>query len=129
MYSTRRPRWPGASCSASFGPLDCGITTASPRRSAGGGSGPRAPRPLQRFGRPARRDDGIALRLQGLAAEGTDLVLVLHQEDRLGASRGRSDDAEDGGQAETGALALLLGGEERLEDPGPDGRVHPVPGI
>ena len=40
-----------------------------------------------RFGLVTRLDDGVALRFQGQAEHGAQRVLVLHQEDGLGAPR------------------------------------------
>jgi hypothetical protein len=42
---------------------------------------------------------------------------------------GLLDDAEHGRQAEAGALTDRLGGEERLEDPGPGRRLHADAGV
>jgi len=39
------------------------------------------------------------------------------------------DDAVDGGETETSALAGFLGGEERLEDAGLSGGVHAVASV
>ena len=39
------------------------------------------------------------------------------------------DDALDGGEAETRATALFLGGEARIEDPGLHRLAHPAPGV